>query len=120
MTSFWNDKERLQRLSGIREDDSDDTDALNGESRRQHAVIKHITEVFNHLRLPLAEENAVVYYESENFEATVTLSIMGDGISIRTLSQLYNTGLGKEYTINFAKSHGIQINFEVSENKRDL
>ena len=120
MTPFWNDKERLHRLSGIREDDTDDTDSLNGESRRQHAVVKLITETFNHLRLPLADDNAVVYFESENFEATVTLSILGEGISIKTLSQLYNTGLSNEFTINFAKSHGIQINFVVSEGKRDL
>lgn len=119
MTPFWKDKERLHRLAGIMEDDTDDTSSLNAQANRQAKVIKLITDIFNRLQLPLTDDNSVVYYEDEDFKAVVTLDILGDGISIKNLAKLYTTGLSIEYTIDFAKAHGIQVQFIVDPKHRD-
>ena len=119
MTPFWEDKERLHRLAGIREDE-DDTEQLNDEQRRQQKVVEKIKQTFSRLQLKLAEEGAVNYFEDDNFTAVVILDVpVNGGLSIKKLAQLYSSGLSTEFAIDVAKGHGLQVQFVVSESNRD-
>jgi hypothetical protein len=118
MTPFWEDKERLQRLAGIMEDD--DTTYLQAEQARQEKVVELIRKTFARLQLQLADDSAVNYFEDDNFTAVVILDIpMNEGLSIRKLNQLYSSGLSTEFTVDFAKGQGLQVQFIVNSNHRD-
>lgn len=120
-TSFWENKARLQRLSGIREsDDRDDTHELNDESRRTTKVIELVKQVFNRLGLLLVEDNAIHYFEDNDFTVVVIIDIpMNEGVSVKRLAQLYTSGLSTEFTLDFAKGQGMQVQFVLSDEHRD-
>lgn len=119
MTPFWEDKERLQRLAGVVLE-YDDTTHLQAEQARQAKVVEKIKQTFARLQLRLAEDSAINYFEDDNYTAVVILDIpMNEGLSIRKLAQLYSTGLSTDYTVDFAKGQGLQVQFIVSESNRD-
>lgn len=119
-TPFWEDKERLQRLAGIMEEGWDDTHELNAESARQAKVTETIKIEFNKLGLQLAEGRSIMYFEDDDHQAVVILDIpMNEGLSIKKLAGLYSTGLSNDFRVDFAKGQGLQVQFIVSESKRD-
>lgn len=113
MIDFWKDKERLQRLAGVREQEEVITeDELDGRFNKEAQVVRHVAEVFTQLGIPLTTSHLPVLYDEFPHNAvTVILDAVDGGAPLGLISKLHDSGMADEYFVSPHNVDQLKITF---------
>lgn len=104
----------MRKYIDIIEDNGYDIEAEDAMMAREEKINKLIQYAFDRIGLPISDGFGIIYDESNEREATVTLEDNAFGYSISLLSKLHSSGLSDEYLIRPGNLE-LEITFKVKK-----